>query len=453
MTTMTQLQEARKGIVTEQMAAVAQSEYLTPEQVRDLVASGTLIIPANREHLSRGLAPMGIGAQTRTKINANLGNSPVSSDIECELEKVRCAVRYGADTVMDLSTGDNINAIRQRILDEIHVPVGTVPLYQMVEMIDKIEDMVPDDFVRLVEQQAKQGVDYFTIHCGLLRDHIALADQRKLGIVSRGGSLIARWMVVHKEENPFYQKFDDLCDVLRQYDAAWSMGDGLRPGCLADASDRAQFAELSVLGELCQKAWDRGCQVMIEGPGHVPMDQIEMNMKMQQTWCRNAPFYVLGPVTIDCAPGYDHITSAIGGAMAAMYGAAMLCYVTPREHIGLPNLEDVQQGVIAYKIAAHAADIARRLPHARDVDDAISDARAEFDWKKQFDLAMDPETARRMRRESLQAAHKTGQCGDEKFCSMCGPKFCSIRNSQEMQKLRKENEESEKSDAKSTVGR
>lgn len=433
---MTQLTDARKGIVTPEMEAIAASEYMTPEQVRDLVAAGRLIIPANKVHKAKGLVPMAIGANCRTKINANLGNSPVSSDIDCELEKVRCAVRFGADTVMDLSTGENINLIRQRILDEMKVPVGTVPLYQMVEMIESIEDMKPDDFVRLIEQQAQQGVDYFTIHCGLLRNHLELADRRKLGIVSRGGSLIARWMVAHKQENPFYQKFDDLCDVMKEYDVAWSMGDGLRPGCLADATDQAQLAELAALSDLCKRAWERGCQVMIEGPGHVPMDQIAMNMKIQQEWCMGAPFYVLGPVTVDCAPGYDHITSAIGGAIAAMNGAAMLCYVTPREHIGLPTLEDVHQGVMAYKIAAHAADIARKLPHARDVDDAISDARAKFDWKRQFELAMDPQTARRLRQESLAAAHQT-HCGDEKFCSMCGPKFCSIRNSQEMQKLRK----------------
>ena len=438
---MTQLTQARKGIVTPAMETVAASEYMTPEQVRDLVASGRLIIPANKVHLEKGLVPMAIGANARTKINANLGNSPISSDIDCELEKVRCAVRYGADTVMDLSTGQNINQIRQRIVDEMTVPVGTVPLYQMVETIEKIEDMKPDDFVQLVEQQAKQGVDYFTIHCGLLRSHIELTDRRKLGIVSRGGSLVAKWMVAHKEENPFYQKFDDLCDVMKQYDVAWSMGDGLRPGCLADATDQAELAELATLSDLCKRAWDRGCQVMIEGPGHVPMDQIVMNMKLQQEWCCGAPFYVLGPVTMDCAPGYDHITSVIGGAIAAMHGAAMLCYVTPREHIGLPMLEDVHQGVIAYKIAAHAADIARKLPHARDLDDAISDARAAFDWNRQFELALDPETARRMREESLVAANQKNHCGDERFCSMCGPKFCSIRISQEMQRMRKEEKE------------
>ncbi|MBN1909872.1 MAG: phosphomethylpyrimidine synthase ThiC, partial [Pirellulales bacterium] len=356
---MTQIEAARAGTITPEMEAVARSERLDPETVRDEVARGRMVIPANRVHLAAGLEPIGIGIACRTKINANLGNSPVSSDSGCELEKLHCAVGHGADTVMDLSTGPEIETIRRRMLDVARVPVGTVPIYEVAERLDDIADMRAQDFLDVVQSQAAQGVDYMTIHCALLRDHIPLATRRLTGIVSRGGSLVAKWMTIHGEENPFYTHFDDLCDIMREYDVTWSLGDGLRPGSLADASDDAQFAELDAMGPLTKRAWERGCQVMIEGPGHVPMDQIEENVRRQREQCHEAPFYLLGPIVTDIAPGYDHITSAIGGAMAAWYGASMLCYVTPKEHLGLPNLDDVRRGVIAYKIAAHAADVAR----------------------------------------------------------------------------------------------
>jgi phosphomethylpyrimidine synthase len=430
---MTQIEEARAGRVTPEMLAVAQSEGLEPELVRAEVARGRMVIPANRVHLEKGLKPIGIGIAARTKINANLGNSPITSDANCELAKVLAAIHFGSDTVMDLSTGADIDAIRQRIIDAVTVPVGTVPIYQVAEELDDICDMEPGDFVDAVEHQARQGVDYMTIHCALLRDHLPLTEKRVTGIVSRGGSLVAKWMVARRQENPFYTHFDELCDVLRQYDVTWSLGDGLRPGCLADASDEAQFAELKVMGELVRRARERMCQAMVEGPGHIPMDQIEMNVRRQMEWCDEAPFYLLGPVVTDVAPGYDHITSAIGAAMAAWHGAAMLCYVTPKEHLGLPGLEDVRQGVIAYKIAAHAADVARHRPGARAQDDALARARYAFDWPEQFRLALDPETARRYHEESLPDADRP----DTRYCSMCGPKFCSMRATEELRRMGK----------------
>ncbi|MDO4574839.1 MAG: phosphomethylpyrimidine synthase ThiC [Planctomycetia bacterium] len=422
----TQRTEALAGRITPEMEQVATQEFLSPETIRDEMARGRLVIPANRIHLEKGLVPSGIGIACRTKINANLGNSPISSDMGCELAKVHCAIACGADTVMDLSTGDDINEIRQQIIDSISVPIGTVPLYQIAEELDTIEDMTPDDFLRIIEAQARQGVDYMTVHCALLRDFLPMASRRTLGIVSRGGSLVAQWMAAHKAENPFYTHFDELCEILAAYDVTWSLGDGLRPGCVADASDEAQFAELKVMGELTLKAWEHGCQVMIEGPGHIPMDQIEQNVKHQLEWCHEAPFYVLGPLVTDIGAGYDHITSAIGGTLAAFYGVSMLCYVTPKEHLGLPNIDDVRAGVIAHKIAAHAADIARHRPHAQERDDAMSRARAQFDWEKQFALSLDPETARKMHEESI-----SQPSGPHQYCSMCGPKFCSIRNSQQ----------------------
>ena len=430
---MTQIEEGKAGRITPEMQNVAAGEGLSPELVRDEVARGRMVIPANRVHLEKGLKAIGIGIAARTKINANLGNSPISSDTECELAKVRCAVEYGADTVMDLSTGEDIDDIRQRIIEAVTVPVGTVPLYQMCEQLDDIVDMEPGDFVDVVEHQARQGVDYMTIHCGILAEHLPLTEKRVAGIVSRGGSLMAKWMVVHRQENPLFTHFDDLCDVMRQYDVTWSLGDGLRPGAIADASDEAQFAELKVLGDLTRRARDRGCQVMVEGPGHVPMDQIEMNVKRQIEWCDEAPFYVLGPVVTDVAPGYDHITSAIGAAMAAWHGAAMLCYVTPKEHLGLPDLDDVRQGVIAHKIAAHAADVARGRSGAQDRDDGVSRARFAFEWDEQFRLSLDPQTARRMHEESLDAAG----AGSHDYCSMCGPKFCSMKNTTEVRRIGK----------------
>ncbi len=357
---MTQIEQARAGVVTPEMQYVAKREDLDAELVRSEVARGRLVIPANKVHLAGVLEPMGIGIATRTKINANIGNSAVTSDVATELDKLHVSVHFGADTVMDLSTGKNIDAIRKEIIGRSPVPIGTVPIYQMLEELGgNIEDMKPQHFLDMVEHQAQQGVDYMTVHAGVLYEHLHLTMGRVTGIVSRGGSLIAKWMMAHRQQNPLYTHFEDLCDIMHQYDVTWSLGDGLRPGSIADASDEAQFAELKVLGELTQRGWAKNTQVMVEGPGHIPMDQIDMNIKRQMEWCHEAPFYVLGPLVTDIAPGYDHITSAIGAALAGWSGAAMLCYVTPKEHLGLPDREDVKQGVIAYKIAAHAADLAR----------------------------------------------------------------------------------------------
>ena len=430
---MTQLEQALAGVITPEMQAVARDEQLQPESVRAEVARGRMVIPANIAHLAKGLKPMGIGIAARTKINANIGKSALSSDTDCELAKLFAALKYGADTVMDLSTGEGIDSVRARIIETATVPVGTVPIYQVAEQLDDIADMRPQHFLDVIHEQARQGVDYMTVHCAILRDHIRLTEKRTTGIVSRGGSLVAKWMAVHGQENPFFTHFDELCDIMREHDVTWSLGDALRPGSIADASDEAQFAELKVMGELCRRARRSGCQVMIEGPGHVPMDQIERNIKLQMELCDEAPFYVLGPVVTDVAPGYDHITSAIGAAMAAWYGAAMLCYVTPKEHLGLPNLDDVRQGVIAYKIAAHAADVARHRPGAQSRDDAMSRARFNFDWAEQFRLSLDPEHARKLHDESLPAAeNKTSH-----YCSMCGPKFCSMKTTEELRKRAK----------------
>ncbi len=429
---MTQILEAQQGRITPAMEYVAQREQLAPELIRQEVAAGRMVIPANKVHLAGRLEPMAIGIAARCKINANIGNSAVTSDIDGELEKLHEAVHHGADTVMDLSTGKEIDTIRQAIIQASPVPIGTVPIYQMLEELGgEIEDMRPQHFLDMVEHQAKQGVDYMTIHCGVLLEHLALTTQRITGIVSRGGSLIAKWMMAHRKQNPLYDHFDDLCAIMREYDVTWSLGDGLRPGCLADASDAAQFAELDVLGELTQRGWKLGTQVMVEGPGHVPMDQIAMNVQRQIEVCKGAPFYVLGPLVTDIAPGYDHITSAIGASLAGWSGAAMLCYVTPKEHLGLPNREDVKQGVIAYKIAAHAADVARQRPGARDRDDALSKARFEFDWNEQFRLSLDPETARAYHDETLpQDTFKSAH-----FCSMCGPKYCSMKITEDIRKM------------------
>ncbi len=429
---MTQLEAARADHITSEMAFVAKREHLTPETVREEVAAGRLVIPANKVHLAARLEPVAIGIAATCKINANIGNSAVTSDIQVELEKLNIALRYGADTVMDLSTGKDIDVIRQALIAASPVPVGTVPIYQMLEELGgQIEDMQPQHFLDMVEHQAQQGVDYMTVHCGLLREHLPLTANRVTGIVSRGGSLIAKWMLTHRKQNPLYEHFEDLCAIMRQYDVTWSLGDGLRPGSIADASDAAQFAELKVMGELVLRGWEQGTQVMVEGPGHIPLDQIEMNIRKQVEFCHGAPFYVLGPLVTDVAPGYDHITSAIGGALAGWYGAAMLCYVTPKEHLGLPNCEDVKQGVIAYKIAAHAADLARHRPGAQERDDAISRARFAFDWNEQFRLALDPETAKAYHDETLpQDSFKSSH-----FCSMCGPKYCSMRITEDIRKL------------------
>jgi len=428
---MTQIESARAGVVTPEMQFVATREDLDPELIRSEVARGRMVIPANVEHLKKTLEPMCIGVASKCKINANIGNSAVTGKVEDELEKLHTAVHLGSDTVMDLSTGGNIDGIRRAIIDASPVPIGTVPAYQIIQNVKDPRDITPRQLLDMVEHQAKQGVDYMTIHAGVLLEHVPLTRDRVTGIVSRGGSLMAAWMVAHHQQNPWYTHFDELCEIMKQYDVTFSLGDGLRPGCLADANDAAQFAELKTLGELTLKAWDHGCQVMVEGPGHIPMHLVKMNVEKQREECHEAPFYVLGPLVTDIAPGYDHITSAIGAAIAAEAGAAMLCYVTPKEHLGLPNADDVRQGVIAYKIAAHAGDIARGRKGARDRDDALSKARFEFDWNRQFELSLDPETARRMHDETLpQEVFKSA-----KFCSMCGPKFCSMRITQDVRKF------------------
>jgi len=434
---MTQLELARAGTISPEMEYVAKYENLDPQLIRDEVAAGRMVIPANKVHLSKQLKPMAIGIAAKCKINSNIGNSAVTSNLDIEMEKLNTSIKFGADTVMDLSTGKNIDAIREAIVNASPVPIGTVPMYQMLEELGgNIEDMRPQHFLDMVEHQAKQGVDYMTVHCGILLEHLPMTVDRVTGIVSRGGSLIAKWMMTHHKQNPLYENFEDLCDIMREYDVTWSLGDGLRPGSLADASDEAQFAELEVLGELVNRSWDRGTQVMVEGPGHIPMDEIEMNIQKEIDICHGAPFYVLGPLVIDIAPGYDHITSAIGAAMAGWYGAAMLCYVTPKEHLGLPEVEDVREGVIAYKIAAHAADVARRRVGSRDRDDALSKARFEFDWQEQFRLSLDPERAQEYHDETLpQENFKTA-----KFCSMCGPKYCSMKITEEIREMAKQGE-------------
>lgn len=421
-----QMHYARRGEITEEMQFVADREGISPEFVRDEIAIGRMIIPANINHTN--LEPMAIGVGSKCKINANIGNSSTTSDLETELEKLRTAVALGADTVMDLSTGGDLDAIRVSNIQNSPVPIGTVPIYQALEEVPRVEDLSIEKMLEVIERQAQQGVDYMTIHAGVLQKHVPLTRGRVTGIVSRGGSILSQWMAAHKKENFLYTHFDEICEIFKKYDVSFSLGDGLRPGCLADANDAAQFGELDVLGELTQKAWKHDVQVMIEGPGHIPMHQVAMNVEREMKVCHEAPFYVLGPLVTDIAPGYDHITSAIGAALAGQAGAAMLCYVTPKEHLGLPNKDDVRQGVIAYKIAAHAADIARGRPGARDRDDALSHARFTFDWNKQFDLSLDPETARNMHDEELpDDAFK-----DAKFCSMCGPKFCSMRITQTM---------------------
>jgi phosphomethylpyrimidine synthase len=416
-----QMHFARQGAITEEMHHVARRERIPAEKVREEVASGRMIIPANVRHPE--LEPMAIGFAATCKINANIGNSAVTSDVQAELEKLRICVKYGADTVMDLSTGGDIPQIREAIIRHSPLPVGTVPIYECLTRVKEVEDLTPEIMLEVIEAQAAQGVDYMTIHAGVLRDFIPLAAHRITGIVSRGGAIMAQWMLANGAENPLYTHFDEICEIFKRYDVAFSLGDGLRPGCLADASDRAQFAELEVLGDLTRRAWKHDVQVMVEGPGHVPLDQIPMNMQKERELCDEAPFYVLGPLVTDVAPGYDHITSAIGATIAAQHGAAMLCYVTPKEHLGLPNADDVRQGIIAYKIAAHAADVALHRPGARDRDDELSRARYAFDWNRQFALSLDPETARAMHDETL--PHEAFKSAE--FCSMCGPKFCSMK--------------------------
>ncbi len=407
---LSQMHYARKGVITEEMTFVALREKIEPELVRSEIARGRAIIPANIHHKS--LEPMGIGVAFKCKINSNIGNSATTSNIDEELKKLHHSVHYGADTVMDLSTGGDIPTIRKAIIEASPVPIGTVPIYEALSRVKRNEDLTIGIMLEVIEEQAEQGVDYMTIHAGVLREFVPLVRNRITGIVSRGGALLAQWMNAHKKENFLYEHFDEICKIFKKHDVSFSLGDGLRPGCLADASDAAQFAELKVLGELTTKAWEHDVQVMIEGPGHIPMDQIEMQVKKEMELCHEAPFYTLGPLVIDIAPGW--------------HGASMLCYVTPKEHLGLPNAEDVKQGVIAYKIAAHAADVARHRPGARDRDDALSYARFLFDWNKQFELSLDPETARAMHDETLPDDFYK----DAKFCSMCGPKFCSMNMTQ-----------------------
>ncbi|MFQ5668294.1 MAG: phosphomethylpyrimidine synthase ThiC [Candidatus Binatia bacterium] len=482
---MTQLEAARGGIITPAMRRVAQRENTTPEFIRSEVARGRLVIPANKRHLAgssgqeppaagngvtaacaeaasghpdappaarywvnqtvaqrwrtisdpdymRGchaakrLDPMGIGRMITTKINANIGASPVSSSTQEEVDKLQWAQKYGADTLMDLSTGGNLHECRQAIIDHSTIPIGTVPIYSMI--IGKgIEELTYEAILKEIERQAQQGVDYFTIHAGILKEHLPLIRSRVTGIVSRGGSLLAKWMIAHNKQNPMYEMFDEISAIMREYDVTYSLGDGLRPGCTADASDPAQLAELHAIGELTLRARDAGVQAMVEGPGHVPLDQIAFNMQLEQRVCDDAPFYVLGPLVTDVFPGYDHITSAIGATEAARAGAAMLCYVTPKEHVGLPKAQDVQAGCIAYKIAAHAGDVARGIAGARLWDDDLSRARAALNWPKQFELAFDGETARALHDEDLDV--------DTDFCAMCGHDWCSMRISKEIEEF------------------
>ncbi len=418
----TQMHLARQGVVSAEMQRVAEREHLPGELIRDEVARGRMIIPANVNHAA--LDPMAIGLQARVKINSNIGNSPTSSSLDEEVEKLSLSERWGADTVMDLSTGKRIDETRQAILDVATVPIGTVPIYQALERVKAVEDLTAELLLDNIEHQARQGVDYMTIHAGVRLEHLPLCQHRTTGIVSRGGGLLARWMVHHRQENPLYERFDDVVEICRRYDVSISLGDGLRPGSIADASDAAQFAELRTLGELTLRAWERDVQVMVEGPGHIPLDQLEMNVRKQQELCHEAPFYTLGPLVTDIAPGYDHITSAIGAAVVGWHGTSMLCYVTPKEHLGLPHAEDVKQGLIAYRIAAHAADLARGNKRAAAWDRELSQARFSFDWRRQFELSLDPETARAMHDETLSDDYfKTAE-----FCSMCGPKYCPMHN-------------------------
>jgi len=421
----TQMYYAKKGVITEEMEYVAKIEKIDAELLRSEIARGRCIIPANINHKHQ--IPMAIGMISNCKINANIGSSALSSDIEGEVEKVDACLKYGADTIMDLSTGGDLDAIREAVIAHSNVPIGTVPMYQILhDCNDKIEDLTIESMLSVLEKQAQQGVSYFTIHAGFLLRFMPHVAKRKMGIVSRGGSLMAAWMMHYHKENPFYDAYDAILDICRKYDVALSLGDSLRPGCLFDASDDAQLSELKILGELTLKAWEKDVQVMIEGPGHVPLNQVERNMKLEREYCHEAPFYILGPLVTDIAAGYDHISSAIGAAVGGWHGASMLCYVTPKEHLGLPNADDVREGIIAYKIAAHAADIARGRPDAQKMDDEMSDARYSFDWNRQFELCLDPERAKEYHDETLpQDVFKEAE-----FCSMCGPKFCSYKITQ-----------------------
>ncbi|WP_107770193.1 phosphomethylpyrimidine synthase ThiC [Campylobacter concisus] len=424
----TQMYYARRGEITQEMSYVARIEGLSENLVMDGVAKGSIIIPVNINH--KNLKPMGIGRKLKTKVNANIGNSSLSSDICAELRKLEICLEFGADTVMDLSTDGDLDAIRSAIIEHSSVPVGTVPMYEILKEAKEVTNITNELILEILEKQAKQGVSYFTIHAGFLREFLPLVKKRKMGIVSRGGSLSASYMSKLNKQNPFYEIFDEILEICAKYDVSLSLGDGLRPGCLYDATDEAQLSELKVLGELTLRAWQKDVQVMIEGPGHVPLNQIEYNMKIEQELCHDAPFYVLGPLVSDIGAGYDHITSAIGGTMAAYHGASMLCYVTQKEHLGLPNENDVREGIVAHKIAAHAADVALGKAGAIEKDHAMSDARYAFDWNKQFELSFDPKKARELHDESLpEDAFKSAH-----FCSMCGPKFCAYKISKDLEK-------------------
>ena len=424
----TQMYYARRGELTKEMSYVAKIEGVNENLVMDEVAKGSIIIPANVNHIN--LKPMGIGRKLKTKVNANIGNSSLSSDICAELRKLEICLEFGADTVMDLSTDGDLDAIRSAIIEHSSVPIGTVPMYEILKEAKEVINITNELILQILEKQAKQGVSYFTIHAGFLREFLPLVKKRKMGIVSRGGSLSASYMSKLNRQNPFYEIFDQILEICARYDVSLSLGDGLRPGCLYDATDEAQLSELKVLGELTLRAWQKDVQVMIEGPGHVPLSQIEYNMKIEQELCHDAPFYVLGPLVSDIGAGYDHITSAIGGTMAAYHGASMLCYVTQKEHLGLPNENDVREGIVAHKIAAHAADVALGKAGAIEKDHAMSDARYAFDWHKQFELSFDPKKARELHDESLpEDAFKSAH-----FCSMCGPKFCAYKISKDLEK-------------------
>lgn len=426
--TPTQLFYAKNGIITGEMEYVAKIEGLEADFVREQVAIGRAIIPANINH--HNLIPMAIGRAFKCKINANIGSSALSSGLEEEVQKVKTSIKYGADTIMDLSTGGNLDEIRSAVISNSSVPIGTVPMYQIIHDVGDIKNLDIKSMLKTLEKQARQGVSYFTIHAGFLLKFMPLVAKRKMGIVSRGGSLMASWMLHYHKENPFYEAFDEICEICAKYDVALSLGDSLRPGCLYDATDEAQISELRVLGELQKRAYDKNVQVMIEGPGHVPLNQIQKNMELEQELCNDAPFYVLGPLPTDIGAGYDHITSAIGGTLAAFYGASMLCYVTAKEHLGLPNEKDVREGIIAHKIAAHAADVALGRKGAIERDHAMSDARYNFDWNLQFELALDGEKAREFHDETLpDESFKNAE-----FCSMCGPKFCAYKITRKLMK-------------------
>ncbi len=428
-----QLELARHGITSQQVMTVAQDEGVSALLVREELAAGRLVIPANKVHIRHGLRPVGIGRALRTKVNANIGTSPERVDLELEKAKLAAAIDAGTDTVMDLSTGGDLDLIRQSLLEACPVPFGTVPIYQVIQ--DRsVEDVTVDWILTIIERQAAQGVDFFTLHAGVLREYLPMVEHRVAGIVSRGGALMAKWMLYHRRQNPLYEHFDHICQILAEYDVCISLGDGLRPGATADATDEAQLAELRTLGELVLRAWEHGCQVMVEGPGHVPFNQIQYNMELQQGLCHGAPFYVLGPLVTDVAPGYDHLTAAIGGTAAAYYGASFLCYVTPREHLGLPTLEDVRSGVVAARIAAHAADLARGMAYAVQADRQISMARRDLDWTQQFAKAIDPQAAARMYRQVCEKSPHLDN-GPADFCTMCGRDWCSLRINQELRQM------------------